>query len=116
MNGYELYNKVIARLGFKRFETGAKDSGLLSRTLELINQICLDLNLKESKNLNENMQLTESEKEALICGVAMLFSLSEGDSEKNKIYTDLYNARRAALLSKTSQIEDVLPKNYDGVV
>ena len=110
MNGYEIYNKVLTRLGFKRFETGAKDSGLLSRTHELINQICLDLNLKEIKNLNEDMMFTPKEKEALICGVAMLFSLSEGDSEKNKIYTDLYNAKRSAVLSKTSQIEDVLPK------
>ena len=115
MNGFELYNKVLTRLGFSRYEQDSFDEGLLKRVLELINQIAADLQLEGIKTLSENMNYNFAQTEAICCGVAMLFSLSEGDSEKNKIYTALYNSKRAALLSKTAYVEDVLPKVNNGV-
>ncbi len=110
MNGYEIYDKAAIRLGYKG--TGKNevlDTRLVGRALEFVNQIALDLKLGSVNDLSEDINCSACLSEALCCGTAMLMSLSEGDTNKNVIFTALYNAKRAAALSKTAFIEDTLP-------
>ena len=44
----------------------------------------------------------------------MLMAFSEGDTGKDKLFTEIYNAKRAALLSKTDYVIDNLPVTESG--
>ena len=110
MNGYDIYDRAMVRLGFKA--TGKNeimDAGIISRAVGFINQIALDLRLKTIEDLSDNIDCSAELSEALCCGVAMLISLSDSDTNKNVIFTALYNAKRAAVLSGKTFIEDTLP-------
>lgn len=110
MNGYEIYDKAALRLGYKGTgSNGVLDTRLMGRALEFINQIALDLKLSSVEDLSKNIACSAETAEALCCGVAMLMSLCEGDTSKNVIFTALYNAKRAAALSKTELVVDTLP-------
>ena len=115
MTGYDIYKKACTRVGI----SGAgdeiiSDSRLFSRTIEFINQIASDLKMNEVENLSDELSEDREKTEALSCGVAMLLSLTCGNAEKNRIYTNIYNAKRAALLAHSSFIEDKLPIAEDG--
>lgn len=110
MNGYDVYDRAIIRLGFKA--TGKNeimDAGIMGRAVEFINQIATDLKLKQIEALSDNIDCSAELGEALCCGVAMLISLCEGDANKNVIFTALYNAKRTTVLSSKAYIEDTLP-------
>ena len=110
MNGYDIYDRAMIRLGYKA--TGKNeiiDAGIMSRATEFINQIAVDLKLKAIVDLSDNINCSNELSEALCCGVAMLISLCESDANKNVIFTALYNAKRAAVLSNKILIEDTLP-------
>lgn len=109
MTGYDIYKKAILRLSYKDFE-----NKLSVKALEFINQICTDLKLPNIESLNRNINCSPDVIEAVCCGLTMLLALSEGDSEKNIIYTNLYNSKRASVLSKIVCVEDVLPKTQNG--
>ena len=110
MNGYEIYDKAALRLGYKGTgNNGILDTRIMGRALEFINQIALDLKLKAVADLSENIDCSSETAEALCCGVAMLMSFCEGDTNKNAIFTAIYNAKRSALLSGKELIVDTLP-------
>lgn len=110
MNGYEIFKKAILRLGYDE----ALNKSFDERSLELLNQITADLKLSVIENLVQPLLFTPEQNEALCCGLAMLLALSEGDAEKNQIFANLYNAKRAALLSEQQKIQDVLPTMVGG--
>ena len=58
---------------------------------------------------------TEPQIEAVCYGTAMLLSLSEGETEQNRLFTQIYNAKRAAVLSEIQKIQDSLPTVSYGV-
>lgn len=105
MNGYDVYKKALTRLGY----TAGDDRRLIEKAPELIGQIAADLRLEPPKDMSEDLKLKTDESEALCCGVAMMLSLYEGDGEKNKIFCELYNAKRAGVLRGSSVIVDSLP-------
>ena len=114
MNGYDIYEKAVLRLGYKNTEeSSVVDIRFTERTKEFINQILSDLKKEEIMDLNDEIALTPDFAEALCCGVAKLLSLSEGDTNKNVIFTALYNAKRTSVLSRKSNIEDLLPTMED---
>ena len=57
----------------------------------------------------DELNLSEELKETMLTGVLMLLSLNIGDTIQNKLYTDLYNAKRAKYLSSNDTVKDVLP-------
>ena len=109
MTGYDIYKKALVRLSYKDFE-----NKLSLKALEFINQICIDLKLPNVQSLSQNIDFSADVAEAVCLGLMMLLTLSEGDSEKNIIYTNLYNAKRASVLSKIVYVEDVLPNTQNG--
>lgn len=110
MNGYEVYNRALIRLGYNDSDNKeVYNMGLTEGLLDAVNQILSDLKLNGVKNLSEEINADSSVLEALACGVAMLLTVSIGDCNKNVIFTALYNAKRMAVLSKTEFIKDNLP-------
>ena len=105
MTGYDIIKKASIRLGYDNCSQTFNQRGL-----EYINQICSELKINNIISLSQNVTQDLEQVEVICCGVAMLISFVEGDTEKNKVYTNLYNAKRTALLSKINIIEDVLNK------
>ncbi len=109
MSGYDIFKKALLRLSYTDYQ-----NKLSVKALEFLNQILIDLKLKPLEHISQKTDFSPDIAEAVCCGVAMLLTLSEGDSEKNRIYTNLYNSKRAGILSKTTYVEDVLPNFMNG--
>ena len=105
MTGYDLLKKSLLRLGYENL----KGESFFERGIEAINQICNDLNVEEINNLADVISTTNEGIECLVIGIAMILSFAEGDSEKNQIFTPLYNAKRASFLSKIDYIVNKMP-------
>lgn len=116
MTGLDIYNKAIMLLGYDQSEInfGARDE-ILPKALDIINNIIIDLNLSLIDSLADEVKGTLKQLDALCSGTAMLISLLQGDTNKNVIFTGLYNAKRAIALSGKAYIEDVLPIDDGGV-
>lgn len=105
MNGYSLYKKAILRLGYN----DAENTRLADRAGEFLNQILTDLKLENSRGLSCELDLTQEVSDAVVSGLAMLLALSEGDGERNELFSEIYNAKRATLLTASDKVSDVLP-------
>ncbi len=108
MTGYDIYNRVCALLGCHDL-VESKENGKCAVFLNMLNQICQDLGISEIDSLSQKILLHENQKEAFIYGCAMLFSVTLRDSGCAKIYTELYNSKRAKALCKTDTRKDTLP-------
>lgn len=110
MTGLEIYRRALALLGYWD-EVGNPMTGGIGevRAAELINQLLSDLNGGGIGSLSDEISLDNKDCDALCCGTAMLIALAEGDSAKNSLFTELYNAKRAAAKSRREMIGDVLP-------
>ena len=105
MKAYDVYTKAVLRLGYN----GSVNNRLLERAPELINQIAMDLKIEPISTLGDEIKADQTVVEALCCGTAMLLALSEGDGDKHKLFCEIYNGKRAAVLSETVFVEDKLP-------
>lgn len=116
MTGNEIYRRVLGLLGYLNTNTvNASAENFLKRALDIINQLCLDLNIPQIKLLSDKIEADSKKLDALCYGTAMLMALVEGDGAKNEIFAKLYNAKRAAALSTKEKIEDKLPFTDYGV-
>ena len=110
MKGYDIYNRALTLLGYGGNNASPAGAVLMEkRCLEAINQISADLKCEPISSLAEELPTGSAKTEALCCGVAMIMSLTESDGEKNRIFADLYNAKRAAALAKIEHIGERLP-------
>ena len=114
MNGYDIYKKAVARLGYENGDEITLKNTQFSHIFEIINQITADLKLDKLSELSQEIDYSADIIEAICCGAAMLISLSEGDIAKNQIFTNIYNAKRAAILGGISHIKDTLPVAESG--
>lgn len=108
MTGYDIYDRVCGLLGCHDL-IGHKENGKCAVFLNMLNQICADLGVRNLENLSQKIIMKETQTEALIYGSAMLFSVTLRDAGCAKIYTELYNSKRAKALSKTDTRQDILP-------
>lgn len=115
MTGYEVYRRCLSLLGYTSAENETVScKALLTRMPDIINSIAADLNIEEIPELTSPINADSKRLDALCCGCTMLLALSEGDGAKNKLFAEIYNSKRGAVLSKTGAIEDRLPKTSDG--
>ncbi len=115
MTGNDIFDIVVSLLGYTDFSRKLQDSsGLKERTLCAINQITNDLcGAKAIDNLFDEIPIDDASAAATPYGVAMLLSLIDGDSDKNAVFSSIYNAKRAAAKGKRAIVSDVLPKGGD---
>lgn len=116
MTGFDVYNRCMALLGY----TYKEDEIITGKTLkarfpEMLGQILLDLKIENVSDLSDDIPVTSKQIDAVVYGCAMLLSLSEGDADKNRIFTSLYNGKRITALSEKCLVEDTMPTTSGGV-
>lgn len=112
MTGYDIYKKTFDLLGYGDNTYSPKTAEISEkRCFESLNIILSDLKSDTVKNVSEELSVSPAVSEALIYGVAMLISLGVGDGERNRIFTELYNAKRAAALAAVDHVGDRLPSS-----
>ena len=117
MKGYDLYKRVLNLLGYMYSDDSITSDNLLyKRALYAINQILSDLDQNEIADMNCEIKLSKPQLDALIYGVAMLLSLIGGDGERNRLFTNLYNAKRGAVLNRVDAVTDAMPKVDGGAI
>ena len=115
LTGNDLYERVMNLLGYVgNYDSITEDSVLYKRTLHVINQVLIDLKQEEIGDMNCELNLSGAYIEALVYGVAMMMSLIGGDGNINRIFTDIYNSKRSAVLNETDSIVDLLPTPVEG--
>ena len=116
MTGYDIYKRVLGLLGYLNANyTNGGNENFLKRALDIINQICLDLNIPQINFLSDKIVADDKKLDALCYGSAMLMALVESDGAKNELFAKLYNAKRSIALSSKDSIEDKLPFTSYGV-
>ncbi len=116
MTGNDIYRRVLGLLGYLNTNVvNANTDNFLKRAPDIINQICMDLKIPQISLLSDKIKANEKTLDALCYGTAMLMSLVDGDGAKNRIFTQIYNAKRTAALSSSEKIEDKLPFTSYGV-
>ena len=115
MKGYDVYKRVINLLGYVNQDDAiTSDNALYRRALHVMNQVLVDLKQEEVEDLNCNINLSRVTIDALVYGMAMLLSLIGCDAELNRIFTQIYNSKRAAVLNEITIVTDVLPTVIEG--
>ena len=115
MKGYEIYKRVLNLLGYiNQDDIITSDDALFRRALYAMNQILADLKQDGVKDLNYDINISKSAEEALVYGMAMMLSLIGGDSELNRVFTQVYNSKRSSALSEITAVTDVLPTVVEG--
>lgn len=110
MTGYDIYSRALALLGYNdQVSELLPKNVLFERTLMIINWLLSDLKCDKISKLSEVINISNQKIDAVCSGTAMLLALSCGDSEKNRIYTDIYNSKRASVLSDIKFVSDTLP-------
>lgn len=113
MTGYDIYKKTMMLLGYTDDKGTPQDNGRLhSRTLDAINQIGADLcGMEPIAGLYSMLSIPQKALEAMPYGVGMLLSFSDGNAEKNRVFSDIYNAKRATVKASVSSVKDVIPSS-----
>ena len=110
MTAYDIYTRVLSISGhLNSGEETVEHQMILERMPDIINQICLDLKMPQIKGLSDEMNISSLQADALCYGTAMLLAVSESESEKNQLFTQIYNAKRAAVLSSKETVKDTFP-------
>ena len=112
MTGNDIFETAIMLLGYTDSSRKFQDSSKLKeRALCAINQIARDLGVcATAESLFDEIAFNDMQSSAAPYGVAMLLSLIDGDSDKNTMFSSIYNAKRAAAKNETGSVRDVLPK------
>ncbi len=113
MTGYDIYKKTMMLLGYTDDKGEPQDNGRIhSRTLDAINQIGADLcGMEPIAGLYANVDIPQKALEAMPYGVGMLLSFGDGNTEKNSVFSDIYNAKRATAKASSCSVKDVIPRS-----
>lgn len=110
MKGYDIFSRAIVMLGHLEHRSDSEASKrLMPIATEVINQIAVDLKCCPISALSNMVDLPVYKQEAMIYGVAMMFSLIEGETELNRFFTDIYNFKRSSALSENISVKDNIP-------
>ncbi len=110
MTGYDIYKRALSISGYLNDGIVLGDDGvLIEKVPDIINQIALDLKIPEINDIEQNVNATPEQFDAACYGVAMLLAIKDRDSDKSRLFTQIYNSKRAAALSESGKIYDTLP-------
>lgn len=115
MTGYDVIKRAMHLLGYSGDAGDPSELGSTSvKGFEIIKQLLIDLKCSDISSLSEAFDISKTKEDALCYGAAMLLALTEGDADKNRIFTEIYNSKRAAALCSTECVKDCLPKVTEG--
>lgn len=104
----DIYISALKFMGYGYNSDISADFPLPEEPLDLCNRALLDIGLKAAQNLEEEINAEPEILETLGYGVAMFVCIFTGDSVRQPIYTNIYNAKRAKALSRIEKIKDVM--------
>lgn len=111
MTGYDVIKRAMSLLGYSSAEGDPAESELTAlKGLEIIRQLLMDLRCGGISSLSDNLDISGAQEDALCYGTAMLLALTEGDTNKNRLFAEIYNAKRGTALAEMSSVKDCLPK------
>ena len=111
MTGYDVIRRAFNLLGYLGDgQDPCTSDKTAANGFGFINQLLSDLKCHSISSLQDSLGISSAKEEALCYGVAMLFALTEGDGNKNRIFSEIYNAKRGIALAEISGVKDVLPK------
>ncbi len=110
MTGYDVIKRAINLLGYSGDGVDPCESDSTSaKGLEIIKQLLSDLRCGGISSLSDPLDISQAKEDALCYGAAMLLALTVGDAERNRLFTEIYNAKRGAALGNTARVQDRLP-------
>ncbi len=96
-------------MGFEYSEFIAAGYPFARNPLSLCNCVFLDLGLPPADSADQYLDVPYRFREAVCYGTAMFISIYMGDALRQSVFTDIYNGKRKAALSKGGKIKDVMP-------
>ena len=110
MTGYDVLKRASGLLGaYGAADVNAASRLAITEGLEIINQLAADLKVRELSSISEELDIPAAKAEAICYGAAMLLALNAGDAGKNRIFAEIYNAKRGTALAEKASITDRLP-------
>lgn len=89
-------------------DTEIKD--VRARAADIMSAALFDLGYTEPEvAVTDRETVSDGMADAAVYGVAMLLSLGFGDTDKAKLFSDIYSQKRSAVKSEVLRITDVLP-------
>lgn len=117
MTGYDLCKRAFVLLGYSDADGRiAGEDGLLKRAEDVLGEICGDLEVVPPSCLTDPVSAPPAALETIPYGVAMLLSFGADDGTKNRMFTSLYNQKRATVKGRITKIGDALPTDDGGAI
>lgn len=104
----DIYSTALEFMGYGYNSDISADFPLPDNPLSVCNRVFVDLGLPMAENLEQTVEAEPEILEALGYGVAMFICIFTGDSSRQPLYAEIYNAKRAKVLSTVEKIKDVM--------
>ena len=105
MTGNDILTGAASLMGF---DEPSEEMNKIGPTA--VNFVLEDLGKTALGTLDDNMELTETERSALLSGVAMLLSVAIGDLRGKECFSAIYNEKRGKVKMAKGVVTDSLPK------
>ena len=104
MTGNEILKGAASLMGF-----GEPSEEMNSIGITVINFVLEDLGKTALKTIDDNIELTETERSALLSGTSMLLSVAIGDLRAKECFSAIYNEKRSRVKIAKGKVTDSLP-------
>lgn len=111
MKGNDLYVKARALLGAETVGiTRGDEKALKNDALRILTLVLDDLGIEhEISSLNDEIECSKSQAQAIIYGMAMYLCVSLGLSERQSFFAGLFDSHRTHTKGNIERVKDVLP-------
>ena len=105
----QIFDNARILLGYSLSTHSAAEYPFLFDALFIFNGIYTDLFGKTAESIESVITLSATELDAVYYGIAMLIATYAGDTPRQNMLTEIYNAKRARIKSAISSVQNVLP-------
>lgn len=109
MTGYDIFLSALNLINHNGdFSANNGEEILLKKSVFTINRVLSDLTdgTLSIENIHDKIECSDAVSDALCYGVAMFLSLSEGDSNSQNVFAEIYNLKRAKAKSGKGYIKN----------
>ncbi len=111
MTAYNIYMNAMKLLGYDT--EGLCENDILKNVVFIVNTVLNDLSLGAVERVQDQIQCTLAQQQAVIFGMAAIIAMTSGDSEKYNMMSTIYLEKRRAVKSCVQKIKDVFPAGED---
>lgn len=103
-----IYKTALELMGYGYNSDVSADFPFPHNQLSICNRVFIDLGLSTVESLEQSIDLEPEIMDAVCYGIAMFICIFAGDGARQPLYSEIYNAKRAKVLSSTEKIKDVM--------